>query len=116
MRHRRGNRKLNRPTDQRIAMLGSIVSSLFEYGKVKVTEARAREARRLAEKLITLCKKDNLFARRQVFSYLRKRELVKKAFAQFPERFEGRAGGYTRLTKAGFRCGDAAPLAILELT
>ncbi len=115
MRHRRGNRKLSRATDQRLAMLRAIVRSLFMHGRVKVTLPRAKEARKLAEKLINISKTNNLFARRKVESVLGEKEIVSEIFKTFPERFEGRAGGFTRIVKTGFRKGDAAPMAVLEL-
>ncbi|MDD4179436.1 MAG: 50S ribosomal protein L17 [Candidatus Margulisbacteria bacterium] len=115
MRHRTGNRKLSRATDQRLALLRSIVQSLFIYGKVKVTLTRAKEARKMAEKLITVTKANDLFARRKVESVLADRKIVSLIFKTFPERFEGRSGGYTRITKIGNRLGDAAPMALLEL-
>lgn len=115
MRHRKGNKKLGRPTDQRIAMLRDIVRALFMYGKIEVTLTRAKEARKLAEKLISASKKNDLAARRKVESFFGERKVVSEIFKTFPERFEGRAGGYTRIIKSGFRKGDAAPKAILEL-
>lgn len=115
MRHRRGNAKLGKPTDQRLAMLKSIVRSLFLHGKVQVTLKRAKAARSLAEKLISVSKKNNLQARRRVESVLGERAVTSTIFKSFPERFEGRAGGFTRITKTGFRKGDAAPMAMLEL-
>ncbi|MDD5593308.1 MAG: 50S ribosomal protein L17 [Candidatus Margulisbacteria bacterium] len=115
MRHRLGNRKLSRATDQRLALLRSIVRSLFIYGKVKVTLTRAKEARRMAEKLITATKANNLHARRKVESVLHDRKIVTMIFKTYPERFEGRPGGYTRIIKIGARRGDAAPMALLEL-
>jgi large subunit ribosomal protein L17 len=115
MRHLRGNRKLSRATDQRLALLRSIVRSLFIHGRVKVTAARAQEARRMAEKLITASRANNLTARRKVESVLHDRKIVTQIFKTFPERYEGRPGGYTRITKVGARRGDAAPLAVLEL-
>ncbi len=115
MRHRKGNRKLSKPTDQRLAMLRSIVRSLFLYERIKLTLTRAKEARRMAEKLISLTKRNDVHARRQVESTLGERKIVTHVFKTFPERFEGRAGGYTRITKIGFRRGDAAPMALLEL-
>ncbi|NQT29051.1 MAG: 50S ribosomal protein L17 [Candidatus Saganbacteria bacterium] len=115
MRHRKGNKKLGKPTDQRMAMLKSIVRALFINGKVKVTLPRAKEARKLAEKMIAVSKKNDLFARRKVESFFSERKIVSDIFKTFPERFEGRAGGYTRVIKAGFRKGDSAPMAILEL-
>lgn len=115
MRHRFGNRKLSRAADQRLALLRSIVKSLFQHGRVKVTLARAREARRMAERLITSAKANNLSARRRIESALGERKIVAQVFKTFPERFEGRAGGYTRIVKIGRRLGDAAPMALLEL-
>lgn len=115
MRHRLGNRKLGRATDQRLALLKSIVRSLFLHGRVKVTLARAKEARRLAERLITICRGNDLKSRRLAERILADRKLVSKICREFPERFEGRPGGYTRITKIGFRTGDNAPLALLEL-
>jgi len=115
MRHRRGNRKLSKATDQRLAMLRGMVRSLFLHGRVGVTLTRAKETRRMAEKLIALTKRNDLAARRQVQSVLGERKIVSQIFKTFPERFEGRAGGFTRIVKTGFRKGDAAPMAILEL-
>jgi len=115
MRHRLGNRKLSRATDQRLALLRSIVRSLFIHGRVKVTLTRAKEARRMAERLITASKANDLNARRKVEKVLGERKIVTQIFKTFPERFEGRPGGYTRIIKIGRRLGDAAPLALLEL-
>ncbi|MBU0671558.1 MAG: 50S ribosomal protein L17 [Candidatus Margulisbacteria bacterium] len=115
MRHSRGNRKLGKPTDQRLAMLKSIVRSLFLHGRIEVTLPRAKEARKMAEKLISISKKNNLHARRQVESFLGDRAITSTVFKTLPERFEGRAGGFTRVVKTGFRRGDAAPMAVLEL-
>ena len=115
MRHAKGNRKLAKPTDQRLALLRSIVRSLFLYGRVSVTLPRAKEARKLAEKLITISKGNNLTARRQVESVMGEKKITTTIFKTFPERFEGRAGGYPRITRTGFRKGDAAPMAVLEL-
>ena len=115
MRHRRGNRKLSKATDQRLAMLKGMVRSLFLHGRVEVTLPRAKEARRMAEKLIALTKRNNLNARRNAQAVLGERKIVTQIFRTFPERFEGRAGGFTRIVKTGSRKGDAAPMAILEL-
>lgn len=115
MRHRLGNRKLSRATDQRLALLRSIVKSLFKYGRVKVTLTRAKEARRMAERLITFTKANNLNARRKIERALGEKGIVAQVFKTFPERFEGRPGGYTRIIKIGRRLGDAAPMALLEL-
>lgn len=115
MRHRRGNRKLSRAADQRLAMLRAMVRSLFLNGRVRATHCRAMEARRMAERLIALTKRNDLYARKRVEAALGEREVVTHIFKTFPERFEGRAGGYTRVVKTGFRRGDAAPMAVLEL-
>lgn len=115
MRHRNSNRKLSKPTDQRMAMLKGIVASLLEKGKVEVTVPRAKEARKMAERIITLSKYGDVASRRKVFSLLRDRDLVKKVFTELPVRYEGRAGGYTRITKIGSSRGDNAPKAYLEL-
>ncbi|OGC23259.1 50S ribosomal protein L17 [candidate division WOR-1 bacterium RIFOXYB2_FULL_42_35] len=115
MRHRKGNKKLGKPADQRVAMLKSIVRSLFIYGKIEVTLLRAKAARKMADKLITEVKKNTLFARRKVESVLAEKALVTKIFKTFPERFEGRSGGFTRMVKTRIRKGDAASMAMLEL-
>lgn len=115
MRHRNGNAKLSRPADQRLALLRSIVRSLFLYGRVTVTLTRAKEARRMAERLVTAAKKNDLNARRKVEKVMAERKLVTKIFKTIPERYEGRPGGYTRIIKLGRRLGDAAPMAVLEL-
>lgn len=115
MRHRCGNRKLSRATDQRLALLRSIVRALFLNGRVKVTLARAKQARRMAERLITATRSNDLIARRKVEKVMAEKKLVTQIFKTFPERFEGRAGGYTRITRIGTRTGDAAPMALLEL-
>lgn len=116
MRHRKGNRKLSRATDQRIALLRSLTRSLLERGKITLTLKRAKETQKMAEKIIALGKYDTIAARRRVASLLGKDDLTKKIFSELATRFEGKAGGFTRVIKAGFRKGDAAPLAVLELT
>ena len=115
MRHRVKNKKLGRATDQRLALLKSICRALFLYGKINVTVLRAKEAKRMAEKIITISKKNDLFARRKVESIMGEKAIVTHIFKTIPDRFEGRAGGYTRIIKTGFRRGDAASMAILEL-
>ncbi len=115
MRHRNKNRKLSRPTDQRIALLRSMVISLLQHGRIEVTVTRAKEARKMAEKIITLSKYGDIASRRKAFSLLRDRDLIKKIFTEFPVRFEGRAGGYTRIIRVGSNRGDNAPKAYLEL-
>lgn len=114
MRHRLGYRKLNRPTDQRMAVLRSESISLIEHGRIKCTLTRAKEARRFVEKLISLAKRGDLSARRLIFSKLRNNSAVKSLFGMVG-RFEGRPGGFTRISRIGFRRGDAAPMAVLEL-
>jgi large subunit ribosomal protein L17 len=115
MRHRRGIKKLAKPTDQRIALLRAIVASLIAKGKVKITLARAKEARRMVERLITLAKEGNLPSRRQALAALPDEKAIKALFSSAPDKFEGRPGGYTRITKVGFRRGDCAPMALLEI-
>ncbi|MFA5839086.1 MAG: 50S ribosomal protein L17 [Candidatus Margulisiibacteriota bacterium] len=115
MRHRKGNLKLSKPTDQRVAMLKSIVRSLFLHEKIKTSHVRAKQAQRLAEKIITIAKKNDLFARKKIESIMAERKLVSYICKTIPERFEGRSGGYTRVIKVGFRRGDGAPLSVLEL-
>lgn len=115
MRHRKGNSKLGRPNDQRLAMLRSIVRALFLFGRIQVTLTRAKEARKIAERLITASKLNSLQARRKVEAFFGEKKVVSQIFKTFPDRFEGRAGGFTRIVKTGFRRGDAASMAILEL-
>ena len=115
MRHNKGNKKLGKATDQRIAMLRSIVISLVKSGKVKVTKTRAKEARKIAEKVVALAKYNDLSSRRKVFSIVRDEDIVKKLFKEVPEKYEGRPGGFTRITNIGSRRGDNAPLVLLEL-
>ncbi|MFC1767367.1 50S ribosomal protein L17 [Candidatus Margulisiibacteriota bacterium] len=115
MRHRKGNRKLGRATDQRVAMLRGIVLSLLKYGKVKTTHTRAKEARKMAEKVIALAKYNDIPSRKAVFSIVRDKEVVSKLFKEAPAKFEGRPGGFTRMTKIGSRRGDNAPFVLLEI-
>ncbi|MFH1709877.1 MAG: 50S ribosomal protein L17 [bacterium] len=115
MRHGNRNRKLSKPTDQRLAMLRSIVRSLLQHGKVEVTVTRAKEARKMAERIITLSKYGDIASRRKAFATLRDRDLVKRVFTELSVRYEGRAGGYTRIIKIGVDRGDNAPKASLEL-
>lgn len=115
MRHSNHNRKLSRPTDQRMALLNGLVISLFEHGKVRATVTRLKAAKPLAEKIITLAKYGDVSCRRKAFELLQDRDLVKKVFAEMPVRFEGRAGGYTRIVRTGSSVGDNAPMALLEL-
>lgn len=114
MRHKTGLAKLSRPTDQRLAMLYSEAAALIKYGKIKLTLTRAKAVTPIVHKLISLGKKGDINARRLALKKLHDRSLVKTLF-DLVQRFEGRPGGFTRITKIGFRKGDAAPLALLEL-
>ena len=115
MRHKKGFTKLSKATDQRLAMLYSIVRSLLKYGKVKVTEARGKEARKIAEGIIELAKRGDLSSRRRAASIISDSDIVKRVFTEAKTRFGQRTGGYTRLVKIGSRHGDAAPMVLLEL-
>ncbi len=110
-----GNRKLGRPTDHRMAMLRAMVTFLLENGRIETTVARAKEVGPLAEKMITLGKKNTLASRRQAMSFITKEEVVAKLFSEIAPGYEQRNGGYTRVIKTGPRRGDAAEMAILEL-
>lgn len=115
MRHRIAGRKLGRTTSHRWAMLRNLVTSLLEHEKVKTTDAKAKELRPLAEKMIGLGKRGDLHARRQVLAVVRKAEVVRKLFDAISPRYQSRNGGYTRIVKLGFRPGDGAPVSIVEL-
>ena len=116
MRHRQKGRKLGRTKSHRELMLRNLVTSLFDNESVRTTEAKAKEARRLAERMVSFAKRGDLHARRQVLRHISNQDVVKKLFDSIAPRFEGRNGGYTRIIKLGQRHGDAAPVAILELT
>ncbi len=109
------NRKLGRPSDQRRAMLRAMTTYLLENGQIKTTYARAKEVAPMAEKMITLAKKNNLAAYRQALSYLTKEDVAKKLFDQIGPKYQDRNGGYTRVLKMGPRRGDAAEMAIIQL-
>ena len=117
MRHRKNHRKLNRATDQRMALLKSLCAALFRHDKIETTLQKAKEARPLAEKLITLAKRadEPLAARRRVLRYITDQGLVKHLFDEIGPRYTDRPGGYTRIIHAGTRRGDGAQMAILEL-
>ncbi len=115
MRHRLSNRKLNRTTSHRLAMLRNMANSLLRHEVIKTTLPKAKELRRVAEPLITLGKKPSLANRRLAFDRLRDREMVVKLFDELGPRFQSRNGGYLRILKCGFRLGDNAPMAIIEL-
>ncbi|MFM2153217.1 MAG: hypothetical protein RL199_1652 [Pseudomonadota bacterium] len=114
MRHNNNGRKLGRTTAHRLAMLSNMVGSLIEHERITTTHPKAKEARRLAEKVITLGKTNTLHARRQAFSIVKNETLVKKVFDVLGPRFQTRPGGYTRILKVGFRHGDNADVSILE--
>ena len=110
-----GTRKLNLPTDQRMAMLRNMVTSFLENGRIETTLTRAKEAQSLAEKMITLGKTNTLHSRRQALAFITKEDVVTKLFAEIAPKYAERNGGYTRIIKEDPRRGDAAPMAILEL-
>ncbi|HIJ42764.1 MAG: 50S ribosomal protein L17 [Rhodospirillales bacterium] len=115
MRHRRSGRKLNRTSSHRKAMFANMAGSLLEHEQITTTLPKAKELRRIADKIITLGKRGNLHARRQVLAVLRNEDTVKKLFGPLADRYKARNGGYTRVLKAGFRRGDNAPMAVIEL-
>lgn len=110
-----GNRKLGRTTDHRMAMLRAMVTYLLDNGSIETTVTRAREVRPLAEKMITLGKKNTLASRRKAMAFITKEEVVAKTFDELAEKYADREGGYTRITKIGPRRGDNAEMAIIEL-
>lgn len=116
MNHRKSGRHLSRTSAHLKATLKSLATSLLRYGQITTTVAKAKELRRFVEPLITLAKnKDNVAGRRLAFDRLRDREVVAKLFDDVAPRFQDRPGGYSRVLKCGYRSGDAAPLAIIEL-
>jgi len=114
VRHKRGNAKLGKPTDQRIALLRSLSRSFFIYKSIETTKTRAKEASRQIEKIITLVKKDTLASKRQVISFLQDKDVVKEIYAS-KGIFDKRTSGYTRIISVGTRRGDAAEMVKLEL-
>jgi large subunit ribosomal protein L17 len=115
MRHRHGLRKLNRTSSHRLAMLRNMCNSLIQHEAIKTTLPKAKELRRVVEPLITLGKEPTLANKRLAFSRLRDRDNVVKLFDVLGPRFKARPGGYTRILKMGFRVGDTAPMAFVEL-
>ena len=109
------NRKLGKPTDQRMAMLRAMVTYLLENGQIKTTYTRAKEVAPLAEKMITLAKKSDLAAYRQALAFITKEDVAKKLFDEIGPKYATRDGGYTRVLKMGPRRGDAAEMAVIEL-
>jgi large subunit ribosomal protein L17 len=115
VRHQRSGRKLGRDAAHRKALYANLAAALIEHGRIKTTEAKAKEVRPIAEQMITLGKRGDLAAHRQAVAFLRSKPVVRKLFADVAPRFADRPGGYTRVVKLGPRQGDAAPMAYLEL-
>lgn len=115
MRHRKSGRHLNRTSSHREAMFRNMTNSLFRHELIKTTLPKAKELRRVAEPLITMAKNDSVHKRRLAFSRMRDKEMVGKLFVEIGPRYEQRPGGYLRILKCGYRAGDAAPMAYVEL-
>lgn len=115
MRHRQSGRQLGRNASQRKALMRSLTNALIEHEVIKTTVPKAKELRRVAEPLITLAKEDSVHARRQAFSKVGNKSTVGKLFSDVGPRFKERKGGYLRILKCGYRAGDAAPMAYVEL-
>ena len=115
MRHKVAGRKLGRPSGHRRAMYRNLVTDLLDYEKIVTTEAKAKEVRGLAEKMITLGKNGELHHRRQALSFIMDKRVTEKVFDELASRYANRLGGYTRITKLGPRLGDGAPMVQLEL-
>jgi large subunit ribosomal protein L17 len=115
MRHRKSGRRLGRTTSHKEAMFRNMVTSVFEHERIVTTTPKAKEVRKVVDKMITLAKRGDLHAKRQALSFIRSRDVVAKLFGEISEQFADRNGGYTRIIQTGQRRGDAAPMAILEL-
>lgn len=115
MRHNKAGRRLGRTTSHRVAMFRNMVTSFLSHEKITTTDAKAKELRSIAEKMITLGKKGDLHAMRQAAAYIRDKKVVTKLFTAIAPRYKERAGGYTRIIKIGIRPGDNSPLSIIEL-
>ena len=115
MRHQKAGRKLGRETSHRLAMFRNMVTSLLEHERIETTEQKAKEVKRLADKMVTLGKRGDLHARRQAMQIIRTETVGKKLFDEIAPRFKDRAGGYTRIIKIGRRLGDNALIVVLEL-
>src|SRR5262245_24610445 len=115
MRHLKQGRKLGRTTAHRKTLLRNLATALFEHERIVTTEPKAKELRRIADKLVTLGKRGNLHARRQALQVVRSNAVVRKLFNEVAPRFAGRQGGYTRILRLGYRPGDAASMAVIEL-
>ena len=115
MRHGKAGSKLGRTSSHRKAMLRNMVTSFLKYEKVKTTDVKAKELKKVAEKMITLGKRGDLHARRQALAFVRDPAVVAKLFSELSDRYRERPGGYTRIVKMGYRTGDNAPLSSIEL-
>jgi len=115
MRHLKQKKHFSRTTSHRVAMFRNMVTSLLEFEKITTTLPKAKELRRVAERMVTLGKRGNLASKRRALSFVRTRTAVNKLFGALAERYKERSGGYTRIMKLGTRVGDAAPMAIIEL-
>jgi len=115
MYHGKAGRKLGRTSSHKEAMFRNMVTSVIKHERIRTTDTKAKEIRKIAEKMITLGKRGDLHARRQALAFVRDKEMVKKLFGELSERYRERSGGYTRIIKAGYRVGDNAPISILEL-
>jgi large subunit ribosomal protein L17 len=114
MYHGKAGRKLGRTSSHKEAMFRNMVTSIIKHERIRTTDTKAKELRKLAEKMITLGKRGNLHARRQALAVLRDKSLIGKLFGELTERYRSRSGGYTRIVKTGYRFGDNAPVSILE--
>ena len=115
MRHQRAGRKLGRTTSHRWAMFKNMLTSFFEWEKIETTSAKAKELRPLAEKIITLGKRGDLAARREVLKLIANKKIVQKLFNEIAPKVTNRLGGYTRIVRTGFQPGDSAPMSIIEI-
>ena len=115
MRHRQSGRKLNRTSSHRKSLFKNMAQALLKHEQIVTTLPKAKELKRVVEKLITLGKKGNLHSRRLAFNQIRDKDMVSKLFDNLAKRYSDRKGGYTRVLKAGFRYGDTAPMAVIEL-
>jgi large subunit ribosomal protein L17 len=116
MRHGNTGKKLGRTSSHRMAMLRNMVTSFLKYEKIKTTDVKAKELKKVAEKMVTLGKRGDLHAKRQAAAFVRDREVVAKLFDELSVRYRDCNGGYTRIIKMGYRAGDNAPMSVIELT
>ena len=115
MRHGKAGKRLGRTSSHRKAMVRNMVTSLFEHERIVTTTPKAKEVRKVADKMITLAKRGDLHAKRQALSFIQSKDVVAKLFDEIQAQYADRKGGYTRIIRTGHRLGDAAPMAILEL-